>query len=179
MNTFGARIKLFTRRAGLRALALTVAALCLQIQDAFSEARAPLPPWPEPNPISRLTWDVALPPMRDDSALAVGEDGATLVEGWSGHALQREGLFVAPLVLPGVNAQGKANLSYREGCVRFWFAPSWTSGKGPGEVARLAEWIVTDGKQVGTLWALSVNEEGTVISLASQSADLMKAEIVS
>jgi hypothetical protein len=133
---------------------IVVGLLLANASSVFSEPRDPLPPWPEPNPISQLTWNAVLSPMRDDSTAALGVEGATLVEGWSGYALQREGLLVSPVVLPGVNTQGEANLAYRQGCLRFWFASAWDSGKGLGQVSRLAEWIVTDGKEVGTLWAL-------------------------
>lgn len=161
-------------------LLIAAAVLLAFTSPLHAEPRSPLPPWPEANPIGLLKWDAVLSPMRDDSTQAVGEDGATLVEGWSGYALQREGVFgapVVPFVMPGLNEKGKANLGHRQGCVRFWFAPSWSSGTGPGQVARLAEWIVTDGTEVGTLWALSVNEAGTVISLGSQGAEVLRAEI--
>jgi alpha-tubulin suppressor-like RCC1 family protein len=165
--------------AGIRAFSLHIAAglLLATASSLCSEPRDPLPPWPEPNPISQLTWNAVLTPMRDDSTAALGVESATLVESWSGYALQRDGVLVAPVVLPGVNAQGQASLGYRQGCVRFWFAPAWTSGAGPGQVARLAEWLVTDGKEVGTLWVLSVSADGTVISLGSQGAEVLKAAI--
>jgi hypothetical protein len=165
--------------AGIRSFGLHIAAglLLATASSLCSEPRDPLPPWPEPNPISQLTWNAVLTPMRDDSTAALGVESATLVESWSGYALQRDGVLVAPVVLPGVNAQGHASLGYRQGCVRFWFASAWTSGTGPGQVARLAEWLVTDGKEVGTLWALSVSADGTVISLGSQGAEVLKAGI--
>ena len=143
----------------------------------FAEPRSPLPPWPESNPLSLLTWDAVRPPMWDHSAQAVGEESVRLVEGWSGYTMQREGLAVSPLVLPGLNPRGQNNFGYREGCIRFWFAPSWVSGLRQGPAGRLAEWMVTDGKDVATLWTLSVNEAGTMISLESQGADVVRAEI--
>ena len=158
-------------------LLIAAAVLLAFTSPLHAEPRSPLPPWPEANPISQLKWDAVLSPMRDNSTVAVGAEGATLVESWSGYALQREGLLVPPFVMPGVNEKGQANLGFKQGCIRFWFAPSWAGGSGPGQVARLAEWIVTDGKDVGTLWSLSLNEAGTMISLASGGAEVLRAEI--
>lgn len=166
----------------IRAIGLLIASLLLLtfISPLLAEPRSPLPPWPEANPIAQLKWDAFLSPMWDGSTSSFGAEGATLVESWSGYALQRDALSgapVVPFVMPGVTEKGKANLGFQQGCVRFWFAPSWSSGAGRHEAARLAEWMVTDGKEVETLWTLSVNESGTVISLASEGADVMKVEI--
>ncbi len=166
--------------SAIRLFGLLIAAVVLRVaftSPLHAEPRSPLPPWPEANPISQLKWDAVLSPMRDNSTVAVGAEGATLVESWSGYALQREGFLISPFVMPGVNSAGKNNLGHRQGCIRFWFAPSWASGSGPGQTARLAEWIVTDGSEVGTLWALSVNESGTVVSLASEGRTVLQAEI--
>jgi hypothetical protein len=61
------------------------------------------------------------------------------VPSWNGTALQVAGPNPARLNYSDVEAGGSANLNCREGTIQFWFKPTWSSGTGPGHVARLIE----------------------------------------
>jgi hypothetical protein len=56
------------------------------------------------------------------------------------------------------------------GAIRFWFKPYWssaaiTNGTGPGVEARLLEWIVVGNNKAAISWALSINADGSKVSL--------------
>ena len=150
--------------------------------NALASPREPLPPLPEFAPVlfhesfdQRYACGVT-------NAGWVLPDYGTLVESWSGYALQRASL-VTPFVVTGLDAAGRTNVA-TEGALRFWVKPYWTSapdGKGAGTEARLVELAVAGGRQAVAVWWLQVNSTGTVVSLMEQSdsgpVTLLKAEI--
>jgi len=69
-----------------------------------------------------------------------------------------------------LEANSAANINCREGTVRFWFKPDWTSQtNGPQSQARLIE-LGTKSSTNGW-WALVLNSTGTNLSFCTQTND--------
>ena len=82
-----------------------------------------------------------------------------LVNNWGGTALKVAGPAPANLKYSELEFDGSANINCREGTIQFWFKPNWSSGTGPGHVARLIE-VGDPNNPAGGWWALSVNAAG-------------------
>ena len=100
--------------------------------------RSPFPPVPEAGVIFHEGFD-GFHSIGSGDARAVIPGLGTLVESWSGYALQRAGTNVLPWILPAVDpASGHTNLTCdADGAIRFWFEPRFSSasiagGTGPG-----------------------------------------------
>lgn len=94
----------------------------------------------------------------------------TLVESWSGYALERTGV-VSPFVLTGLATKGETNLA-TAGALRFWFRPYWSAapaGGGPGQRVCLAEMLAAETSRSITLWRLEVEADGSSLMLVRQS----------
>ena len=84
----------------------------------------------------------------------VQTEAGTLVESWSGYALQRADNNVSPFVVPAVGERGQLNVACDFGSVGFWFKPYWSSAvvdasNAPGSVSRLVDLVVV-GTQSAT-----------------------------
>jgi hypothetical protein len=88
----------------------------------------------------------------------------TLRESWSGYSLERVGT-VTPLVMSGLDETGRVQVTTDQGALRFWFQPYWSSGSGPGMMARLAELAAVEGSQGAVLWSLQVSADGNELQL--------------
>jgi alpha-tubulin suppressor-like RCC1 family protein len=98
----------------------------------------------------------------------------TLVESWSGYALDRSGPNVIPWILPGVDASSHTNVSCVSGAIRMWFEPWFSSssvagGAGPGTTARLADLDATSGGGTVECWSLQISADGTTLQLIGNS----------
>ena len=92
--------------------------------------------------------------------------------GWSiGAVVVTSNSGPAKLVYPEINTNtSMANISLREGSLRFWFRPNWSSGNtgGPGgSEARLIE-VGTKGTANGC-WGLYLNSTGTNLYFCTQT----------
>ena len=154
---------------------------CLAPRVAFATPRPPVPPWPE-SPLQQ--WDFDAPYEAALRGTVVPTDLSNLAEGWSGFALQRDGLSTAPIILPAME-NSHTNIAGTQGSIRFWFSPAWSSeglgGKGPDHYARLLELVVADGNTGGVAWSLYASPDGGTLFLSGISGqdavDLLKADV--
>lgn len=169
-----------------RVLTMVLLFVCAVVNTVLARPRAPMPPLPDSAPVlyhDRFDW--AYTPGMTNEAVAVPGYGL-FVQSWSGMALERAGVAVAPYLLSGVDAKGKPFFSADTGAVRLWFTPYWTSasqpgGTGPGAQARLLELLAVSGQDQVTVWVLKISSEGNFIELVAQNGaaavPLLKAEI--
>ena len=72
-----------------------------------------------------------------------------------------------------IDTNGTANINCRNGTVRFWFKPHWTStnlgGYGPGNYARLIELGAWRLAAAGSWWVLGLDPPGTNLSFVVHS----------
>jgi len=107
----------------------------------------------------------------------------TLVESFSGYALQRTGKTVVPFVVSALDAAGKLSIASDTGAVGFWFKSDWTSaaagGVGPGYAARLVELLAVGEKQSAAAWSLQTSPDGSALVLVGADGvePLLKAGI--
>jgi hypothetical protein len=164
------------------ALASLVTGVFICALDARANPRDPWPPLPEfAHVLFHESFDEAYS-FRMTNAQWVIPNYGTLVESWSGYALERTGA-VKPYLVSGLDSVGRTNIA-AEGALRMWVKPYWSSapeGKGSGADARLVELAVVSGKQTTAVWWLQVNAEGTLVSLVAQSDNgpvtVLQAEI--
>ena len=140
---------------------------------SIAAPRAPQPPWPQATlKIFGFDSQYGKAPWRN---VAINEEESTLVESWSGYALERSGLFLSPVVIPVRVSDQELNIVPACGAIRFWFAPNWSTaneqgaGKGPGHLAHLLELVNLGGKVSDVNWALFVNESGDTLHLVGQT----------
>jgi hypothetical protein len=162
---------------------ITLALLHFFIAVATAAPRAPLPPLPEFAPVSfSERFDGYYTNGMTVAEIVVSGSG-TLVESWSGYALQRVG-NVVPLVIDGVQ-NGHTNV-FPGGAVRLWVKPDWASastgtGQGPGQVAKIAELSVVANGQAAVAWSLQVGADGSTLLLVgagvNESGVLLTAEL--
>jgi hypothetical protein len=115
-------------------------AVVLLAVSAAATPREPGPPFPEFSPVLLHESFDALYSRGVTNAQWVIPGYGTLVESWSGYALERVGL-VTPCVVPGLDSSGRLNLA-PEGALRLWVRPYWSSspgGSGPGAEACVVE----------------------------------------
>ncbi|MCL4790030.1 MAG: hypothetical protein KJ070_25150, partial [Verrucomicrobia bacterium] len=167
-------------RCAVRIFITAVFFLCAL--PALSRPRDPWPPLPEFSPVLYHESFDGIYSYGMTNAEWVIPNYGTIVESWSGYALERAGT-VTPFIVPGLDSAGRTNVA-SEGALRFWLKPYWSSapeGKGPVTDARLVELAVVDGKEAAPVWWLQLNPKGTQVSLVSQSdaglVTLLKAGI--
>lgn len=138
------------RRIGWFGLFIIV---CMSIvPGSFGRPRLALPPIPE-GQLASWRFNGSLEP---DSPVMLSSNLKT-VESWSGYALEMTGTESRSFTVSSAFAGKDA------GTIRFWFAPNWSSGAGPGGEARLlefGEWNLTRAQAHGSL---SISPQGTAI----------------
>ena len=151
---------------------------------SHAEPRVPLPTLP----ISAMEtyhnrFDDAYWNGKQRSETVLTEEG-TLVESFSGYALQRAGKEVRPFVLPAVSEIGRLQVSSDSGAIGFWFKPYWSSaavkaGNVPGVPARLLDLVVIGAKDAAVGWSLQVSADGNALMLvgADSATTLLRADI--
>ncbi len=166
------------RQSGALWLLLVAALFLLVVLPVTGNPRPPQPPWPQStikifgfdSPYWKVPW----------RAVAINEEESTLVESWSGFALERSGLFLSPIVIPVRVSDKEVNLAPASGSIRFWLAPNWStasekaSGQGPGHRAQLLELVNLGGKAADVRWSLYVNEAGDTIHFVGQTKPGLK-----
>ncbi len=98
------------------------------------------------------------------------EDNTLALPGIQGRALDVPLVAQSRLTFADRNADGTPNINLRQGTVRMWFKPHWSSGigAGPGSWARILEvGRYTSNASYG-IWALHFNPEGNQILLSVQ-----------
>ena len=117
-------------------------------------------------------------------AETVQTDEGTLVESFSGYALQRAGKEVRPFVVPAVSELGHVQVSSDSGAIGFWFKPYWSSaavkaGNEPGVPVRLLDLVVIGAKDAAVGWSLQMSADGNALVLvgADGSTVLLRADI--
>lgn len=150
---------------------------------ALATPRPPLPALPHAaTTLFHTRFDEAYWPGHERASLVTVEYG-TLVESFSGYALQRTGKSVVPFVVSALDATSRLNVATDAGAIGFWFKPDWTSaaagGGGPGYAARLVELVAVGDKQTVVGWSLQTSAEGSALVLvgAGGMETLLKAEI--
>ncbi len=124
-----------------------------------------------------------------DSALAA-ESGASpksivnptnptllTTSGWRGSALNMTGrgtdaggTATSRLVYRDVESDGRPNINLRQGTIRMWVRPNWSTGTGPGSWARLLEmgWY-TSPPSYG-FWGIHFTPAGDQLAFTSEDA---------
>jgi alpha-tubulin suppressor-like RCC1 family protein len=126
----------------------------------------------------------------DDTNTWVGDAGqlpllATNIVGvpsWNTNAVLIDSTNPAILTYRDVETNGNPNINCRQGTVRFWFRPDWSStsvgGNGPGSLGRLIEvgnYNPTSPTNSGVVyftngwWALYFSPDGTQLSFGSST----------
>ncbi|MDR3459669.1 MAG: hypothetical protein P4N60_19745 [Verrucomicrobiae bacterium] len=155
--------------------AVTVACLCPFTfpGSANAEPRTPIAPLiPLTAPaIYSESFDEPYYAGTRDALVTV--DNFTLVEGWSGYALECSGPSVAPFFVSAMDSTGHTNITCNAaGAIQFWFKPNWSSvsvtgGTGPGVNAALVELSAVSASQSVAVWSLQVSSDGTGMELLS------------
>ena len=143
------------------------------LPPAHALPRQPVPPLPEWS-LAAWRFDEALRQYPFKTAPAALPE-ASLVESWSGYALQRAGERVTPWVVPEFASTHRLNFTTDTGAIRFWFKPAWGSPaageRGPGGYARLLE-LVSLGvnRSAPTVqWSLYALPDGSALYVSGQS----------
>jgi len=100
-----------------------------------------------------------------ESARAVMAGYLRSIDSQTGHALRMAGTEPRLLALPEAAASGRNNLNRDAGTIRFWFAPEWTSGNGPGAETVLLERGSWSASNAQGWWSLRINAQGTFLRL--------------
>jgi hypothetical protein len=180
--------KFFRGASAIPTFILVAAALLTFAASVSANPRSPLPLMPEfAWPLFHETFDEVYDVYSYAATNAQVTIGYyTLVESWSGYALQRSGDSVTPFYVPAADS-GQTNINCSQGTIRFWFEPTtWssmtqTNGAGPGAVATLLELDAIGKNESANIWTLTINPAGTALSLVAQSDDnpalLLQTEI--
>jgi hypothetical protein len=117
----------------------------------------------------------------DNTNIWVGDAGqlpllATNVVGapsWSTNAVLIDSTNTAILIYRDVETNGNANINLRNGTIRFWFKPDWSStnvgGTVPGGYGRLIEMGNYNSAFTNGWWALYFSPDGTQLLFGSST----------
>ena len=153
--------------------------LATVLPQSFATPRSPLPPLPHvTTTLFHTRFDEAYWRERQRASLVM-MDSWTLVESFSGYALQRVGKSVTPFVIPALNASNQLAVAADKGALAFWFKPSWSSMSGSSGNAKLAELVAVGRDDAVSSWALQINPEQTAMILTGLNGSeiLLKSEI--
>ncbi len=93
------------------------------------------------------------------------------VPSWSTNAVLMDSTNPVVLTYRDVETNGNANINLRQGTVRFWFKPGWSStragGNGPGTDARLIELGSYNYAFTNGWWALYFSPDGDSLSFGT------------
>ena len=141
-------------------------ALAMVVPSVLATPRAPMPPLPHlTTTLFHTRFDEPYWKERQRATLVM-VDSWTLVESFSGYALQRSGNSVTPFVIPALGASNRVAVAADKGALGFWFKPYWANMTGSTGNAKLAELIAVGGDDAVSSWSLQINPERTAIILA-------------
>ncbi len=143
--------------------------------------------WDGTDPINPASVNrVRLGYWRFNSASLVGEQGqlptlasSTPTNGsWSGTSVSVASISpVSRLRYREIEPGGRPNINCRNGTIRFWFRPNWTSanlgGTGPQNDARLVELGGYSADGMLGWWTLALNPSGTNLGFTTHSNGVM------
>src|SRR5437762_2451808 len=159
-------------RAAQRVLKYLGTILLLVNLTAHGKPRPPLPPFPE-GQLAQWRFNAT----NGIEGNIFSAQGYTLVEGWSGYALQMSGASPRTLLISTVRTNGRPNVAAGSGTIRFWFAPYWASkssgGAGPGAWAQLLEIGRPDGS--GFWLSLAADPDGNRLKVSTRVAGVPTA----
>jgi hypothetical protein len=130
---------------------------------AVAAPRPPQPPWPS---LGVIHYESFNQPYAWWKTAAV--DGSTWTESFSGWALNCQGTAVAPWSVPMV-VGNSFRVDPERGAIRFWYRPDFSSGAGPGQIARLATLASGTGKSAEGWWALVVGADGRSVNVLCET----------
>lgn len=110
----------------------------------------------------------------DAGQLPLFYTNVTGVLSWSTNAVQFNSTSLAKLTYRDVETNnGDANINLRNGTIRFWFKPGWSStsigGSGPGSSGRLIEVGNYNSSFTNGWWSLYLNPAGSQIIFGSST----------
>ncbi|MBE7501862.1 MAG: hypothetical protein HS113_16470 [Verrucomicrobiales bacterium] len=170
------------RLAGRLGLAVVACCCCFapllraiggESPTAFAPAPGRLAHWTFNEP-GFLTVDGRAPQVSQDVRVVPGVDGLALDFGATNQT--------ARFVCPAVTDDGRTNLTFPQGSIRFLYQPAWSArmpavgppygwGRGPGQRARLFSLQATQDGKTTPLLALSVDADGTNLVLEARAPD--------
>ena len=163
--------------------AFILAGLVLWAGATQAKPRSPQPPVPESDVIYYQGFDRFHPVASGDARAAIPGLG-TLVESFSGYALDRSGPNVLPFIIPAVNpATGHTNITCNAaGAIRFYYQPYFSSlsvagGTAQGSIARLADLVAVSKTGTVLIWSLQISADGNLLRLLA-SGDSGAVEIL-
>lgn len=109
------------------------------------------------------TW----PGMQGQVPLVTSTNLYCTTNGASNNAVVIDSTNLATLAYRDVEANNAANVSVRQGSVRFFFSPDWNTAFGPTNEARFVEMGNRDS--TNGWWALVANTNGTLVSFITQT----------
>ena len=138
------------------------------VQQAYAKPRPTLPPWPSPGQTYHEGFDQPYRMTTNQVA-----DPTVWSESWSGWALERSGRNpqVAPWTVPMLSSNATWNLDPQRGTLRMWYRPEYTSGSGPGHLARLLTLVSARDQAIALWWSLTVSADGSCLQLVCETTN--------
>jgi len=112
--------------------------------------------------------------MAEQGQLPLSYNDISLTPSWSGSALNINSDPASQVTYWDVFTNGWANINCRQGCLRFWFKPNWTSHP----VASAPMFYVGNPNFGLSQWSLNVNSSGAV-TLITASNSITKTNLAS
>ena len=111
--------------------------------------------------------------MGDAGQLPLLATNVVGVSSWNTNAVLIDSANAAILKYRDVETNGHANVNLRQGTIRFWFKPDWSSGDlngtGPQTMARLIEMGNYNPAFTNGWWALYLSPDGTQLTFGSST----------
>jgi hypothetical protein len=101
----------------------------------------------------------------EQGQIPLSQSGVTFSNDWSGTAVNIGSASTSHLTYRDVYTNGWASINCRQGSVRFWFKPGWSSGSGPSG----APFLFLGNTSTPTKWSLEADSSGNAISFITQT----------
>jgi hypothetical protein len=112
--------------------------------------------------------------MAEQGQLPLSYSDVSLAPSWSGTALNINSDPASQITYWDVFTNGWANINCRQGCLRFWFKPNWTSH--PASSAPFV--YLGNPDAASSQWSLNVNSSGA-ITLVTTSNSITETKLTS
>ncbi len=93
---------------------------------------------------------------------------ASQVPGWKGYGVQLSTANMEGFAYADVEQDGLPNINVRQGSVRFWFRPDWSSGQGPDTEVPIIEMGAKSEDRRHGWWSMHFHQKGRRIRLQVQ-----------